>query len=109
MKFRVIVLVTTIIVLVFALIGSLIYMNNQKSGSELSERIRKETQNYTMCEMGDIVGEDIETLNYKDYNIDYHGSDFSQSQIQQFADACLGEGVKDSYQMDCCVRYKMYP
>ena len=59
--------------------------------------------------MGDLVGDDIETIKYNNYSIDYHEADFSKKQIENFAKKCIKEGVKTRYQMDCCVRSKMYP
>lgn len=63
---------------------------------------------YNNCELGDLVGDDVERTVYKKYNIDYHSEDFSKSQAEDFAQECLNDGVKNQYQMDCCLRMKMF-
>ena len=64
---------------------------------------------YSNCELGDIVGDDVERIVYKNFNIDYHTEDFTKQQIELFAQECIDEGVKTQYQIDCCMRTKMYP
>ena len=63
---------------------------------------------YSNCELGDLVGDDVERLEYKNFYIDYHKADFTKSQIEDYTDECLAEGVKSQYQMDCCMTSKMY-
>ena len=64
---------------------------------------------YSNCELGDLVGDDVERIEYQNFYIDYHTEDFTKSQIEDFAQKCADDGVKNQYQMDCCVRMKMYP
>ena len=64
---------------------------------------------YSNCEIGDLVGDDVERIVYKNFNLDYHTNDFEKSQIEDFAQRCLDEGIKNQYQMDCCMRSKMFP
>lgn len=64
---------------------------------------------YSNCELGDLVGDDVERLPYQNYYVDYHTEDFTKSQIEDYAKTCLDDGIKNQYQMDCCVRMKMYP
>ena len=64
---------------------------------------------YSNCEIGDLVGDDVERIVYKNFNLDYHTNDFEKSQIEDFAQKCLDEGIKNQYQMDCCIRSKMIP
>ena len=66
-------------------------------------------EKYSNCELGDIVGDDVKDLSYKDFWIYYHSKDFSKKQMKQFANECLKEGVHTQWDMDCCTRYKMYP
>ena len=64
---------------------------------------------YSNCELGDLVGEDVERTVYKNFDIDYHSEDFKKSQVEVLAQKCIDEGVKNQYQMDCCMRTKMFP
>ncbi|MCQ2753902.1 MAG: DUF3089 domain-containing protein [bacterium] len=64
---------------------------------------------YSNCELGDLVGEDVERLYFSGYHIDYHTEEFSKEQAKKFAKDCLNEGVLNQYQMDCCTTRKMYP
>ena len=64
---------------------------------------------YSNCELGDLVGDDVERITYQKFNIDYHTEDFSKAQIENFAKNCINDGVKNQYQMDCCMRKQMYP
>ena len=64
---------------------------------------------YNQCELGDLVGDDVERIKVSKFYVDYHSEDFKEEQINNFAQRCLNEGVKTQYQMDCCVRQKMYP
>ncbi len=64
---------------------------------------------YSNCELGDLVGDDVERITYKNFDIDYHTEDFKKSQIEDYAKMCLEDGVKNQYQMDCCITIKMYP
>ena len=63
---------------------------------------------YSNCELGDLVGEDVERIVYKNFEIDYHTGDFTKIQVESIARECIEEGVQDQNQMDCCVRMKMY-
>ena len=64
---------------------------------------------YSNCELGDLVGDDVERIEYQNFYIDYHAEDFTKSQIEEFAQKCVDEAIKNQYQMDCCTRMKMYP
>ena len=64
---------------------------------------------YTSCELGDLVGDDVERINYESYTLDYHSKDFEQSKVIKYANRCIDEGIKSQYEMDCCLTYKMYP
>jgi len=109
LKYWIAILSVIFIISVFAGIGDSISSNNTSNNNFNTEAIRKETKNYTVCGLGDLLGDDVETLNYKGYNISYHKSDFSKGQIKKFTDDCLNEGATSQYQIDCCVGYRMYP
>ena len=64
---------------------------------------------YSNCELGDLVGDDVERIVYQNFNIDYHTEDFTKSQIENYAKECIEDNVKNQYQIDCCMRMKMYP
>ena len=64
---------------------------------------------YSKCELGDLVGDDVQRIKFQKFNIDYHQDDFTKAQIDNFAQKCVDEGVKNQYQMDCCMVTKMYP
>ena len=64
---------------------------------------------YSNCELGDLVGDDVERIKYKNFNVDYHSKDFSKTQAENFAQECINDNVKNQYQMDCCIRKQMYP
>ena len=64
---------------------------------------------YTNCEIGDFVGDDVKETQYKKFIIQYPSDSFSEKQTLMFAIKCASEGVKTQYQMDCCLRCKMYP
>ena len=64
---------------------------------------------YLNCELGDLVGDDVERMEYQNFYIDYHTEDFTKSQVEAFGKKCVEDNVKTQYQMDCCVRRKMYP
>ena len=48
-------------------------------------------------------------MEFQDFYVDYHAEDFTKSQIKEFAQKCIDEAIKNQYQMDCCIRMKMYP
>ncbi|MCR5261097.1 MAG: hypothetical protein K6C94_04590 [Candidatus Gastranaerophilales bacterium] len=66
-------------------------------------------QKYTNCEIGDFVGDDVRETKYKNFLIQYPSASFSEKQTLIFAVKCAKEGVKTQYQMDCCLRCKMFP
>ncbi|MCQ2957636.1 MAG: DUF3089 domain-containing protein [Candidatus Gastranaerophilales bacterium] len=70
---------------------------------------KSDADKYLNCELGDLVGEDVVRLKNSKFNVDYHSEDFKEEQINNFVQRCLNEGVKTQYQIDCCVRQKMYP
>ena len=74
-----------------------------------NKRIIDADSAYSYCELGDLVGDDVERIVYKDFNIDYHTEDFAKAQIEELAQECINENVKKQYQMDCCMSIKMYP
>ena len=92
------ILIMSVVVLV---IGFGIYYFSQNS--------RDVGSKYSNCELGGLVGDDVERITYQDFNIDYHTEDFKKSQIEDFAKICMNDGVKNQYQMDCCMRMQMYP
>lgn len=64
---------------------------------------------YSFCELGDLVGDDVERIMYEGYTLDYHTKDFSHKQIIDFARRCIAENVSSQYEMSCCLTYRMYP
>lgn len=83
-------------------------------GAGIYYLLKKKTDNnvnskYSNCELGDLVGDDVERIRYKIFDIDYHREDFSREQIEKFAQECIEDNVKNQYQMDCCITIKMYP
>ncbi len=64
---------------------------------------------YSACELGDLVGDDVERIQYDGYNLDYHTKDFTNEKVINFARRCINEKVSNQYEMDCCLTYKMYP
>ena len=44
---------------------------------------------YSNCELGDLVGDDVERIEYQNFYIDYHTEDFTKSQIEDFAQKCV--------------------
>ena len=66
------------------------------------------TSKYSNCELGDLVGDDVERIVYKNFYIDYFAGDFTKIQVESIAQECIDEGVQDQNQIDCCVRMKMY-
>ncbi len=82
-------------------------------GSEMSNSTKtsnQESQNkYTNCEMGDLLGDDVETISYKNLMIDYHSTEFSAAEIKNIASECYKDGATTQEQMSCCARQKMYP
>lgn len=74
-----------------------------------NKRIIDADSAYSYCELGDLVGDDVERIVYKNFNIDYHTEDFAKVQIEKLAQECIDENVKKQYQMDCCITMKMYP
>ena len=74
-----------------------------------NKRIIDKDSAYSFCELGDLVGDDVERIVYKNFNIDYHTEDFTKVQVEKLAQECTNEGVKKQYQMDCCMSTKMYP
>ena len=75
----------------------------------LSQNKQDPNSKYLNCELGDLVGDDVERITYQSFDIDYHTEDFTNSQIEDYAKMCLDDGVKNQYQMDCCMRINMYP
>jgi len=67
------------------------------------------TNNYTFCQIGDLMADDVTDLVYKGYDVDYVASDFSEQQVKNFIDSCLDEGINTQAQVYCCLRCKMYP
>ena len=94
------ILIIIIVVLCFGY--GISYLHQNKSDNAVNSK-------YLNCELGDLVGEDVERIVYKNFNIDYHTEDFTKSQVENFARECIDEGVKNQYQADCCMRMKMYP
>lgn len=85
-----------------AIFGTGIYYLFQKDNNIVNDK-------YLNCELGDLVGDDVEKIKYKNFDVDYHREDFSKVQIEKFAQECINDNVKDQYQMDCCITRKMYP
>ena len=85
------------------ILGTGIYFLFQK------ETVNNVNDKYLNCELGDLVGDDVERIRYNNFDVDYHSEDFSKDQIEKFAKECINDNVKDQYQMDCCMTIKMYP
>ena len=92
------ILIITIIILVFRTIIYYLSQNEKDTNSK-----------YSNCELGDLVGDDVEKITYQKFNIDYHTRDFTKIRIKNYAKECIDDGVKTQYQMDCCMSIKMYP
>ena len=90
--------------------GVFYFLQNKQNNNINSDNITANNANsiYSNCELGDLVGEDVERIVYKNFNIDYHTGDFTKIQVESIAQECIDEGVQDQNQMDCCVRMKMY-
>ena len=95
---KILIVIMIVLGVVFA-IGYLSQDNQDVSGNP----------KYLNCELGDLVGDDVERMGYKNFYVDYHVEDFTKSQIKDFAHKCIKDNVKTQYQMDCCVRMQMYP
>lgn len=64
---------------------------------------------YSSCQLGDMIGQDVETIDYNGMSIDYHSDDFTEKQIKKLASECSKEGIKNQSEMNCCINLKMYP
>lgn len=64
---------------------------------------------YSSCQLGDLIGDDVKTISYNNMSIDYHSEDFSETQVKKLASECNKEGVKNQSEMNCCINLKMYP
>ena len=91
-----------IIIVILGLSFGITYLFKNKHDSSINSK-------YSNCELGDLVGDDVERIGYQKFYIDYHTEDFTKSQIEDFAQKCVNDNVKNQYEMDCCVRMKMYP
>lgn len=86
-------------------------------GSEMSKNTKTSTQEtqeitsnkYTNCEIGDLIGDDVETINYKNLIVDYHSTEFSAAEIKKLASECYKDGATTQEQMSCCTSQRMYP
>lgn len=105
---------SVIIVLISAIVAFADNTSQNKQSAnntdnEAINRYKQQTNNFTMCELGDFLGDDVDKIEYKNYNLEYYPSDYSKNQVKKFADECSKLGANSQYQMDCCVRFKMYP
>ena len=91
-----------IVIVILGLLFGIGYLFKNKYDSSINSK-------YSNCELGDLVGDDVERIGYQKFYIDYHTEDFTKSQIKDFAQKCVNDNVKNQYEMDCCVRMKMYP
>ena len=91
-----------IIIVILGLLFGMSYLSKNKPDSSINSK-------YSNCELGDLVGDDVERIEYQNFYIDYHTEDFKKSQIEDFAQKCVNDNVNNQYEMDCCVRMKMYP
>ena len=98
-------MIKKILIIIIVILGFLFginYLFQNKQDVNLNSK-------YSNCELGDLVGDDVERIEYQKFYIDYHTQDFTKSQIEDFAKKCVDDDVKNQYQMDCCMRMKMYP
>lgn len=94
------ILVAIIVILGFSFVFN--YLFQDKQDVNINSK-------YSNCELGDLVGNDVERMEFQNFYVDYHAKDFTKSQIKGFAQKCIDEAIKNQYQMDCCTRMKMYP
>lgn len=100
-----IIMIKKMLIIAVVILGLLFGINYQFQNKHVVDL----NSQYSNCELGDLVGDDVERMVYENFYIDYHTEDFSKSQIKDYAKKCLDDNVKNQYQMDCCVRMKMYP
>ena len=91
-----------IIIIFLGILFGMSYLLKNKQNNNINSK-------YSNCELGDLVGDDVKRIKYQNFYIDYHTEDFTKLQIEDFAQKCIEDKVKDQYQMDCCIRMKMYP
>lgn len=94
--------ISIVIIIILGLIFAIGYLSKNAQDIRINSK-------YSNCELGDLVGDDVERIEYKNFYVDYHVKDFTKSQIENFAQSCIKDNVKTQYQMDCCVRMQMYP
>lgn len=83
--------------------------NDNTSYEQVDKAEEVAANKYTNCELGDLLGDDVKTINYKNLIIDYHSTDFTEKQIKELASACYKDNATTQEQMSCCMSYKMYP
>ena len=91
-----------IIIIFLGILFGMSYLLKNKQNNNINSK-------YSNCELGDLVGDDVKRIKYQNFYIDYHTEDFTKLQIEDFAQKCVNDNVKNQYEMDCCVRMEMYP
>ena len=68
----------------------------------------KKTNRYSFCELGDLVGDDVESVYLDGYRLDYHSDSIDPDKVLDYGKKCIQEGILTQYEMDCCMREKMF-